>query len=122
VGIEIDVASTAKKRDAVRIGARRRRCRSKQDKTADDRDPHGPFLPVLAGCRKPLAARPCHRHRPDDDDTASAIILRVIERAPQWVRHDLAAKDEAIRTRAEETLAAMIANALDTGTSESREA
>jgi hypothetical protein len=55
-------------------------------------------------------------------DTTSGIILRVLERAPQWVRHDLGAKDEAIRTRAEETLAAMIANALDTGTSESREA
>lgn len=55
-------------------------------------------------------------------DTASVLILRVLERAPQWVRHDLGAKDEAIRTRAEETLAAMIASALDTGTSESREA
>ncbi|MBB3941451.1 hypothetical protein GGR39_003128 [Novosphingobium fluoreni] len=56
------------------------------------------------------------------NDTTSAIILRVIERAPQWIRHDLDSKDEAIRTRAEETLAAMIANALETGTSESREA
>lgn len=56
------------------------------------------------------------------NDTTSAIILRVIERAPQWIRHDLESKDEAIRTRAEETLAAMIANALETGTSESREA
>lgn len=56
------------------------------------------------------------------NDTTSAIILRVIERAPQWIRHDLESKDEAIRTRAEETLAAMITNALETGTSESREA
>lgn len=56
------------------------------------------------------------------NDTISAIILRVIERAPQWIRHDLESKDDAIRTRAEETLAAMIANALETGTSESREA
>jgi hypothetical protein len=56
------------------------------------------------------------------NDTTSAIILRVVERAPQWVRHDLGAKDEAIRTRAEETLAAMIASALGTGTTESREA
>jgi hypothetical protein len=56
------------------------------------------------------------------NDTTSGIILRVLERAPQWVRHDLGAKDESIRTRAEETLAAMIASALDTGTSESREA
>jgi hypothetical protein len=56
------------------------------------------------------------------NDTISAIILSVIERAPQWVRHDLDAKDAAIRTRAEETLAAMIASALDAGTTESREA
>lgn len=56
------------------------------------------------------------------NDTTSAIILRIIERAPQWIRHDLDSKDEAIRTRAEETLAAMITNALETGTSESREA
>jgi hypothetical protein len=40
-------------------------------------------------------------------------ILAVIERAPQWVRHDLGSKDPAIRSRAEETLAAMIANALN---------
>nr|WP_211185048.1 MULTISPECIES: DUF6771 family protein [unclassified Novosphingobium] len=52
------------------------------------------------------------------DDTASAVILCVIERAPQWIRHDLDAKDEAICTRAEETLAAMIANALREESSE----
>ncbi|MEV4933977.1 hypothetical protein MRBLSP13_002157 [Sphingobium sp. LSP13-1-1.1] len=44
-----------------------------------------------------------------------AIILGVIERAPQWIRHDLAAKDAASRARAEETLAAMIADALGNG-------
>ncbi|WP_404479245.1 DUF6771 family protein [Novosphingobium sp. BL-52-GroH] len=37
----------------------------------------------------------------------------MIERTPQWVRHDLEAKDAAIRSRAKETLAAMIAAALD---------
>ena len=41
-----------------------------------------------------------------------AIILGVVERAPQWVRHDLEAKDAGVRARAEETLAAMITNAL----------
>lgn len=56
------------------------------------------------------------------DDTTSAIILGVIARAPQWIRHDLDAKDDAIRTRAEETLAAMIANALRDGAGETREA
>ena len=40
------------------------------------------------------------------------IVLGVLERAPEWIRHDLAAKDAAIRARAEETLAAMIVNAL----------
>lgn len=41
------------------------------------------------------------------------IILRVIERAPQWIRRDLDSKDVASRIRAEESLAAMIADALD---------
>jgi hypothetical protein len=39
-------------------------------------------------------------------------------RAPQWIRHDLDAKDDAIRTLAEETLAAMIANVLREGSGE----
>jgi len=45
------------------------------------------------------------------DDTA-ATITRVIENAPDWLRQDLALKDSGLRTRAEETLAAMIATAL----------
>lgn len=40
------------------------------------------------------------------------IIHSVVQRAPQWIRHDLAAKDEGLRARAEETMAAMIADAL----------
>ncbi|HEX2813605.1 MAG TPA: hypothetical protein VHO04_13080 [Sphingopyxis sp.] len=40
-------------------------------------------------------------------------ILRVVERAPQWIRRDLDSKDAVARIRAEETLAAMIADALD---------
>ena len=39
-------------------------------------------------------------------------ILRVIERAPQWVRRDLESKDNVIRVQAEESLAVMIAEAL----------
>lgn len=46
----------------------------------------------------------------------TSIILAVIERAPQWVRHDLESRDSAIRARAEETLAAMIAAALQEAT------
>ncbi len=41
-----------------------------------------------------------------------AAILAIIERAPQWIRQDLASKDPAARTRAEETLAMIIADAI----------
>lgn len=44
-------------------------------------------------------------------DITSTILL-VIERAPQWMRRDLEAKDAVVRTQAEEALAAMIADAL----------
>lgn len=40
-------------------------------------------------------------------------VLRVVERAPQWVRRDLDAKDAVARIRAEESLAAMNADALE---------
>ncbi|MFK4874704.1 DUF6771 family protein [Novosphingobium sp. ZW T3_23] len=46
------------------------------------------------------------------NDTLTAAILHTVERAPQWVRHDLDAKDPALRSRAEETLAAMISSAV----------
>lgn len=42
----------------------------------------------------------------------AAIILQVIERAPQWIRRGLEAKDNVARIQAEETLAAMIADAV----------
>jgi hypothetical protein len=45
-------------------------------------------------------------------DDIAATITKVIENAPDWLRQDLALKDAAFRTRAEETLAAMIAAAL----------
>ena len=48
----------------------------------------------------------------DMDAKTTAAILRVIERAPHWLRHDLEAKDDAARRRAEETLAAMISDSL----------
>lgn len=49
------------------------------------------------------------------DDNTTKLILGVLERAPQWVRTDLTAKDAGVRRRAEETLAAMIASALAEG-------
>ncbi|WP_205316166.1 hypothetical protein [Novosphingobium sp. P6W] len=45
-------------------------------------------------------------------ETLTTTVLQVIERTPQWVRHDLESKEPAVRIRAEETLAAMIAAAL----------
>lgn len=45
-------------------------------------------------------------------DDIQPIILAAVERAPRWVRVDLASTDPTIRTRAEEALAAMIAQAL----------
>lgn len=52
------------------------------------------------------------------NEETKAIILSVVERTPQWLRHDLVAKDESARTRAEESLAAMIADALQGGNAE----
>lgn len=43
------------------------------------------------------------------DETAKTHILRVIQRMPEWIRHDLGSKDAGVRARAEETLIAMIA-------------
>ncbi|MBT2245036.1 MULTISPECIES: DUF6771 family protein [Sphingobium] len=40
-------------------------------------------------------------------------VLAVLARAPIWIRHDLSAKEETARRRAEETLAAMIASSLE---------
>lgn len=40
------------------------------------------------------------------------LVLRVLERAPHWVRQDLLSSDPIVRARAEETLAAMISSAL----------
>ncbi|WP_420143995.1 DUF6771 family protein [Sphingobium sp.] len=53
------------------------------------------------------------------DDDVIALITAILQRAPQWVRHDLLSKEEMTRLRAEETLAAMIANGLRAGTSDS---
>lgn len=41
-----------------------------------------------------------------------ALIRTILARAPEWLRHDLAAKDAVVRQRAEETLAAMVSDAL----------
>ncbi|NML91251.1 hypothetical protein HHL26_19615 [Sphingobium sp. TB-6] len=46
-------------------------------------------------------------------------LLHALERAPQWLRNELASKDAGVRSSAEETMATMIANALDGGTGHS---
>ena len=40
------------------------------------------------------------------------LLLSAITRIPEWVRHDLVSKDPVARLRAEETLAAMLVDAL----------
>lgn len=45
-------------------------------------------------------------------DELTSIVLRAVERVPQWVRRDLESKDHVARIQAEESLAAMIADAL----------
>jgi len=45
-------------------------------------------------------------------DDIQRAISAVVQRAPEWMRHDLMSKDKATRTRAEEALAAMVANAI----------
>lgn len=46
------------------------------------------------------------------DHLPADIMLTLVNRLPNWVRHDLGSKDAAARLRAEETLAAMIVSAL----------
>ncbi len=45
-------------------------------------------------------------------DDVQPIILAAVERAPPWVRHDLTSTEATIRARAEEAMAAIIAQAL----------
>ena len=45
-------------------------------------------------------------------DQMRTALLALIQRAPEWIRLDLSSKDAGTRERAEETLAAMIADAL----------
>lgn len=47
-------------------------------------------------------------------DDPQARLLIALERLPDWLRRDLAARDEGVRRRAEEALAAMLASALET--------
>ena len=59
-------------------------------------------------------------HSPMSD--SADIVHAVVQRSPQWLRHDFVSQDPALRARAEETIAAMIADALArVGTADHRE-
>ncbi|WP_176594287.1 hypothetical protein [Sphingobium sp. EM0848] len=49
------------------------------------------------------------------DEELTKIVLTVLQRAPEWIRHDLAGKDGNLRARAEEALAAMLEAAVREG-------
>ena len=53
-----------------------------------------------------------YRHSVGMQDDLQATIATIIARAPEWVRQELLSKEPAIRARAEEALAAMVADAL----------
>jgi len=46
-------------------------------------------------------------------DQMKTAIVEFVARIPDWIRRDLASKDAATRTRAEEALSAMIVNAVN---------
>lgn len=52
---------------------------------------------------------------PMNNEELTAIVGKVLGKAPAWVRHDLGSADKAVRARAEDALAAMIAAALEAG-------
>jgi hypothetical protein len=68
----------------------------------------GPFM--VKSRPLAVAARLCFGRAMNQD--VIALVTALLERASEWVRTDLAAKDPAARARAEETLAAMVAAAL----------
>jgi hypothetical protein len=57
----------------------------------------------------------CHSIWPRHNWTMHDVDSKIsdaVRHAPEWVRHDLLSSDKLTRIRAEETLAAMISNAL----------
>jgi hypothetical protein len=47
------------------------------------------------------------------EQTTKDALLKAVVRLPDWIRHDLAAKDATLRLRAEESLAVMLADVVD---------
>lgn len=54
-------------------------------------------------------------HRPFMGSDICATVSAVLAKTPEWVRTELSSKDATVRVRAEEALAAMIADALGSG-------
>lgn len=48
-----------------------------------------------------------------DSETLAKVIARAVKKLPDWVRHDLSSNDKAVRIRAEETLTAILAAAIE---------
>lgn len=55
---------------------------------------------------------PLYAVRMKSSEDLGLLISAAVARIPEWVRNELNSKDTALRTRAEETLAFMIAGAL----------
>jgi hypothetical protein len=70
----------------------------------------------------PLVGTAPPREIPTMKPNQLATVSAVVTNAPTWIRTDLASRDEALRKRAEETLAAMITAALASGDSLEEEA
>jgi len=77
--------------------------------TTNTEQPETPFSPSIASALPDIS---CVAIGTCMDDKTKTRILGVIERAPQWLRNDLAARDPAARARAEEALAAMLVDAI----------
>jgi len=55
---------------------------------------------------------PLYAARMKSSEELDRLISAAVARIPEWVRNELSSKDVVLRTRAEETLAFMIAGAL----------
>jgi len=67
---------------------------------------------VAARTRSKICKLPVARYSRRMTDELATVVLSAIERAPQWIRRDLDSKDRIVRVQAEESLAAIIADAL----------
>jgi hypothetical protein len=73
------------------------------------RRPYRSYPHFEPAARLPSGETPAQAVGIDDMD---AKISDAVRHAPEWVRHDLLSDDKSARERAEETLAAIISNAL----------